>query len=103
MHQRALGKCAPRAGLSHMFEGWIGVFVIFGIFAFASDLILWLVGFWYWVWDKHRGLNRVTYETTVIARCPCHPHLEGRGQSKIQAMRKLEAVVKLGNATEKAS
>ena len=62
-------------------------------FAFANDLMLWLVGFWYWLWDKHRGLNRVTYETTVVARCKCHPQVEGHEETKIQAIHKLEAAV----------
>jgi len=61
-----------------------------GVGVFASDVLLWLLGFWYWLSDRHRA-DRATYE--VIARCACHPHAEGRGASKMEALRKLEVAV----------
>jgi hypothetical protein len=85
-----------------MYEGLLFWLVVLGIITFATSEFLWLLTCWYWFWDKHKGANRAKYETTVVARCPCHPNLEGRGQTKIQAIRRLEAAVRLGNATEKA-
>ena len=82
-----------------MFEGWIGLLALFGIIAFADHLMLWLLGCWYWFWHKHRS-DRATYDVT--ARCKCHPQFEGRGRSKIEALRKLEAAVQLGDAKERA-
>ena len=38
----------------------------------------------------------------VTARCKSHPQFEGRGRSKIEALRKLEAAVQLGDAKERA-
>jgi hypothetical protein len=84
-----------------MFEALIFWSAVLGIVVFGIDLALWFLTCWYWFWDKHRA-DRATYETIVTARCKCHPQFEGRGETKIQAIRKLEAAVKLGNATEKA-
>ena len=79
-----------------MFEGLIIWSADLGIVVFANDLELWFLTCWYWFWDKHRA-DRATYETTVIARFKCHPQYEGRGETKIQAIRKLEAAVELGD------
>jgi len=64
--------------------------MILGVGVFASDVLLWLLSFWYWISDRHRA-DLAAYE--VIARCACHPHAEGRGGSKMEALRRLEAAV----------
>jgi len=61
-----------------------------GVGVFASDVLLWLLSFWYWISDRHRA-DLAAYE--VLARCAFHPHAEARGGSKMEALRRLEAAV----------
>jgi hypothetical protein len=83
-----------------MFEGLLILFVMVGIGIFADDVVLWPRRCCHWSLDAHRA-DRATYETTTAARRACHPHREGREQTKIQALRKLEAAVTPGDAKQR--